>query len=138
MKDTCYVDLLIAEWGVTDYSEKLRRCVRRVLAELCAGSQLVLRRNPKLQVVILPEATFSVWAYFPVHRNRHVVRGYQIKLIGTARVLLVISLKDVEQQPLKKTAVELRHHLGHALLYLRSPRARNECSDAEKEWRQSV
>jgi hypothetical protein len=29
----------------------------------------------------------------------------------------------------------LRHHQEHTLLFLRDPEARNECSDADKEWR---
>jgi hypothetical protein len=30
---------------------------------------------------------------------------------------------------------DLRHELGHALLYLRDPRAKNDCSAADEEWK---
>jgi hypothetical protein len=138
MKDTFLVGLLMAEWGLTDHSEKLKKCVRRVLTELCTSSQLVLRRNPKLQVVVLSDAHFSVWAYFPVHHRRMVVRQFRIRLNPTTRVLLVFSETQVEQQPARKTNAELRDHLGHVLLYLRRPKAQNECKDAWREWQTSV
>lgn len=32
-------------------------------------------------------------------------------------------------------AIGFRDHLGHALLYLRDPEARNECIDADQEWK---
>jgi hypothetical protein len=52
--------------------------VRRLLEELAVETQLFLRREPRLQVAVhsgegLSE-WFSVWAYFPIHRNRTIVR----------------------------------------------------------------
>jgi len=134
MKHNFYVDLLIAEWGIEKRSPKLGACMRRVLSELETGAQLTLRKNPKLQVAVLPEAGVSVWAYFPIHRKRWVVRRWKIELKPTARVLLLISEKRIDQQSARMTNIDLRHHLGHALLYLRSPRKRNECPDADREW----
>jgi hypothetical protein len=32
----------------------------------------------------------------------------------------------------------LRHHLGHTLLYLDKPKARNGCADADRKWRASL
>lgn len=138
MKPISLVDLLMTEWDLPKGNKKLRRCMRQALAELLAESQLQLRRNPKLQVVVLPESSFSVWAYFPAHRKRWIVRRFGIELKPGSRVILVISLKDVQEQPATRTIAELRHHLGHTLLYLRRPRSRNECRDAEREWRASV
>ena len=112
--------------------------MRRVLVELSAGSQLALRKNPKLQVVVLPEAAYSVWAYFPIHQKRTIVRHFNIRLKHKAGVLLVLSEKHVEEQSARKTNSELRHHLGHTLLYLRTPRRSNECEDAFREWQESL
>jgi hypothetical protein len=112
--------------------------MRRVLGEMVAEAQLTLRKNPKLQVVVLPEAAYSVWAYFPIHQKRTVIRHFNIRLKHRARVLLVLSEKHVEEQSARKTNTKLRHHLGHTLLYLRSPRRSNECEDADKEWQESL
>jgi hypothetical protein len=138
MRRSLYVNLLIAEWGVEKRSPKVLACMRRVLAELSGEAQLTLRKNPKLQVLVLPEAAFSVWAYFPVHRRRTVVSQLAVQLNPTARVLLVISEKHLEQQSVRKTNAELRDHLGHVLLYLRSPKKQNDCDDALREWQESV
>jgi hypothetical protein len=80
----------------------------------------------------LSDSHFSVWAYFPVHRRRLVARN--IRLNPATRVLLVLSKPEIEKQPLRLTRDQLRDHLGHTLLYLRSPRSRNECKDAMREW----
>jgi hypothetical protein len=80
MRSNLYVDLLIAEWGIEKSSHGVQACMRRVLGELSAESQVFLRKNPKLQVVVLPEANFSAWAYFPIHRKRAVVRNFNIRL----------------------------------------------------------
>ena len=138
MRRNSYVNLLMAEWGIEQRSTKVQASMRRVLAELSAHAHLDLRKNPKLQVAVLPEAVYSVWAYFPVHRRRTVVRHFALQLHPTTRVLLVISEKHVEQQSAKKTNAELRDHLGHVLLYLRSPKERNECEDAMNEWQESA
>jgi hypothetical protein len=137
MKSRSYVDLLLAEWGIQKRS-RVRTCMRRVLSELTPGVQLELRQNQKLQVAVVPEAAFSAWAYFPIHRKRWIVRHLDLELKPTARVLLVISEKRIEEQSPTLTDADLRDHLGHTLLYLRSPRKRNECADAFEEWRRSV
>ena len=49
-------------------------------------------------------------------------------------VLLVFSTADAEKERRGIFEEQLRDHLGHVLLYLRSPSARNECADARKEW----
>ena len=48
VRNSSYVDLLIAEWGIEKHSPKVQTCMRRVLVELSAGSQLALRKNPKI------------------------------------------------------------------------------------------
>jgi hypothetical protein len=52
-------------------------------------------------------------------------------------VLLVLNEPVIAKQPATVTEEQIRDHLGHTLLYLRSPKARNECVDAQREWRQN-
>jgi hypothetical protein len=131
---TSYSDLLLDEWGVDKQSLSLKACVRRVLSELSIDAHLTLRREPRLQVVILPESVpgFRVWSYFPIYERRSIVQ--QLADIGistrpSTRVLLVISETLSEDE-----ADYLRDGLGHVLLYLRSPRATNDCDAAMREW----
>jgi hypothetical protein len=131
-----YVDLLMQEWRMGEASRIVQACVRQVLEELDGTAQLSLRREPKLEVMVLPESGHSVWAYFPIHRRRTIAR--QCKPKSATRVLLVLSEKRFQAQPPKVSMTELRDHLGHVLLYLRSPMARNECVDAEREWRSAL
>ena len=65
-----------------------------------------------------------------LYRRRVAAQTYRPK--PATRVLLVFS------ESMKQSDDELRDHLGHALLYLRSPKAHNECSDAGREWRAST
>jgi hypothetical protein len=97
---------------------------------------LSLKRAPKLEVMVLPEAGYSVWAYFPVHRRRGIAQELRPK--PATRLLLVLSEKHFQEQPVKLSENHLRDHLGHMLLYLRSPKAPNECSDALREWRSNL
>lgn len=73
-----------------------------------------------------------LWAYFPVYRLRLIARKLQPK--PETRVLLVLSTAHFDRQPVRRSCDELRDHLGHVLLYLRKPKARNECADALAEW----
>jgi len=130
------VDLLMQEWRMGEASRIVQACVRQVLGELDGSAQLILRREPKLEVMVLPESVHSVWAYFPIHRRRIIAR--QCKPKSATRVLLVLSEKGFHAQTLRRSMTELRDHIGHTLLYLRSPRARNHCIDAEREWRSSL
>jgi hypothetical protein len=129
-----YSDILPDEWGV---KQGLRARIRRVLRELVPEAQLLLMHHPALQVTVRPQASavFSVWAYFPVHKCRRIVRQLADEGISarpSTRVLLVISEKlfgaDVGN---------LRDHLGHVLLYLRHPRAKNDRAAASREWNAS-
>jgi hypothetical protein len=95
-----------------------------------------LLHAPSLQVTIHPEAAFSVWAYFPVHKRRMIVRQFAdagFSLRHSARVLLVISENLSEED-----ADQMRDHLGHVLLYLQHPRAKNDCEAALREWSRNL
>lgn len=130
-----YVDLLLREWEIP-LGGRVEDCFRRVLEEMQPEAQLSLRREPRLQVVLHREAPNSVWAYFPVNKHRLIVRDLDIQLSPTARVLLLLRAENTESD--QQFMEYLRDHLGHVLLYLRSPMARNECVDADRTWRQST
>ena len=114
------------------HSPRFKACLRRVLGELSPSAHLLLLRAPSLQVTIRPEADFSVWAYFPVHKRRRIVRQLAddgLSLRVSTRVLLVISEKLAEED-----ADHLRDHIGHVLLYVQHPRTKNDCEAALREW----
>ena len=131
--DISYVDLLMQEWRIDERFPRIQSSVRKVLNELVGEALLSLRREPRLEVRVLPQDGFSVWAYFPIHRKR--VIGRQLAVKPQTRVLLVFRAARWENEQVKVLENDLRDHLGHVLLYLRSPKARNECIDAQKEWR---
>ena len=130
-----YVDARMNEWRMSEQPRRVRACVRRVMNELHATALLTLK-DPRFEVRVLPEDVFSVWAYFPVHRRRSVAKRLHPK--PETRILLVLSTAHLEKQPMRQSEDELRDHLGHTLLYLRNPKARNECGDALKEWGEST
>src|ERR1700674_2595587 len=81
------VDCRMQEWGMNDRSPRLQTCVRKVLGELSADALLTLK-DSKLEVTVQPEADHSVWAYFPIHRNRMISRKLEPR--PETRVLLVL------------------------------------------------
>ena len=162
---TFYVDRLMQEWRVGEHSRRIQTCLRRVLCELCDEAVLALKNELRLEVQIRPDADHSVWAYFPMHSRlrssnvrvpqpgtmdelatamraatndlyRRQLAAKKFKPKPATEVLLVLNAATREKQDLFRN--QLRDHLGHTLLYLRNPKARNECKDAEKEWRASV
>jgi len=158
-----YVDFLMQEWRLDKQSDGFQARVRRVLLELEIEVLLALRREPKLEVRVASDR-LSVWAYFPMHprlqtpRLRIPKRGtvaeyfsailaakndvYRRRLIAqkfkpapSTKVTLLFDKDEFEKQPRLLSENQLRDHLGHVLLYLRDPKAPNECTDAAREWR---
>ena len=130
-----YVDILLTEWGVDGHAPRLAATVRDALSELAAEAYLLLR-DPRLQVVIRPAAAFSVWAYFPVGPHRSIVKelaSVGVPMRPTTRVLLLIDARMPDKDE-GNFSDHLRDHLGHVLLYLRDPRAKNDCDAAMREW----
>jgi hypothetical protein len=126
------VDVRMAEWQMGEQSRRIQQSVRRVLSEL-SGESLLFLRDSRLEVMVLPETMHSTWAYFPIHRRRWISRKLQPK--PQTRVLLVIGTAGFAKETFEGY---LRDHLGHTLLYLRSPKAWNDCKAAWKEWRSSI
>jgi hypothetical protein len=107
---------------------RIQVSVRGVLSELSVTSLLTLK-DLRLEVRVLPESIHNTWAYFPIHRRRLIAHKLGSK--PQTRVLLVIGTVGFEKETFEGY---LRHHVGHAMLYLRSPKSPNECEDAMKEW----
>ncbi len=131
-----YADMLFVEWGIGGYSAPIQRVMRIVLSELHTEKALFLRNEPRLEIAVLPEAPFAVWAYFPIHRRRRLPEGCNPK--PQTRVLIVLSAAAFDTETAESLADLLRHHIGHVLLYLESPKAPNECADADRTWKESV
>jgi hypothetical protein len=129
------VDFRMQEWRMGEQSPRIQDSVRKVLSELDAEALMCLK-DPRFEVMVLPGPDFSVWAYFPVHRRRCIARKVHPK--ARTRVLLVFSTAECGKIPVKLLKDQIRDHLGHVLLYLRSPRAPNNCPDAWKEWQMSI
>lgn len=136
-KTSTYVNFRMQEWRIGEQSQRMQTCVRKILNELVAEA-LPRLKDPRLEVMVTPVTIGcgSVWAYYPVHRKRWIAR--QLSPKPQTRVLLVLSTAGFEEEPVRLLKDYLRDHLGHALLYLRDPKARNECSDAQREWQRSV
>jgi hypothetical protein len=129
-----YVDVRMQEWQMGEQPSRLQASVRKVLSKLSCTALLLLK-DDRFEVMVRPEFCMSPWAYFPVHRRRLVFKHLQPK--PQTRVLLVLSTAYPEQ-PATTFEGHLRDHLGHVLLYLRLPKAWNDCDNAWKEWRSHV
>src|SRR5271167_4778300 len=128
MQENHYVAFTMTEWGMAEQSILMQSCVREVLSELEAMALLCLK-DPRLEVMVVPKGGFSVWAYLRLHPQRRIAKKLQPK--PETRVLLVLGIAEFESEPPEVFKERLRDHLGHALLYLRSPKAPNDCPDAE-------
>src|ERR1039457_3446524 len=61
-----YVDFRMHEWRMGEQSPRIQASVRKVLSELDPEALLSLK-DPKLEVVVLPDDEHGVWASFPIH-----------------------------------------------------------------------
>src|ERR1035437_3708825 len=113
---------------------EVEECLDEALRELGMAARIALL-DRRLQVAVVPfsDDTDPVWAYFPVHRRRQIAR--HVDLRPEARVLLVFYQPDVWRHSKEETMKKLRHHLGHAFLYLRNPKSKHDCPAAEEEWK---
>jgi hypothetical protein len=120
----------IALWNLGPHVAVVN-CVDRILRPMVTEALYVLR-DLRLQVVVVPRSSFGVWAYFPIHSRRWIVRRHQLALHSQAKVLLVVSASDIGNRPQLETLVELAHHLGHVFCYLHNGRWIHGCLDADK------
>ena len=115
-------------------SEDIEDCLYTVFHEMTEEG-LVILQDERFQMAVLPYDVGlgeGVWSYFPAHRRRRIAKHVVLK--PPTRVVLVICEPGVESRPHEKTEGELRHHLGHAILYLHDPKSPNTCADAVNEW----
>ena len=75
-------------------------------------SLLTLRNNPKLEVVVCRNAPYTVFAYFPMHRRRRILRVLKFVPRPETKVLLVLSEPAISEQDVHVTENQLRDHLG--------------------------
>ena len=99
-----------------------------------AGMQQLCIARPKARISTLAAILgHGVRAHFPVNRRHAYARLFPPK--AETRVMLLFSAPDVEREPVEQFQDSLRECLGHVMIYLQSPKARNKRPDARKEWR---
>lgn len=108
-------------------------CFDSALRELGTVAQIALL-DPRLQVEVVPVSSdgFPVYAFFPMHRHKWIAKWVEVR--PATRILLLLSKPDIEAMPREETMKALRHHLGHSLLFLQKPKAKNGCLAADEEW----
>lgn len=126
-----HVEAVMRDWDVAEQPSHVQHYLRKVLYELSDRACWNLR-DERLEVKVMQEAGHGVWAYFPIHRRRWI--AVELSPKETTRVLLVLGLSHFEVESAEMLEDWLRDHLGHALLYLREPKAQNNCSAAQEEW----
>jgi hypothetical protein len=132
-----YTNVRMQEWGMDKQPEPLQQSVRKVLNELTSEALLDLK-DERLEVVVGPRE--RVWAYFPIHKNqpRYIVKRVGLTLKPATRILLMIGSDQFGDESREMFEGDLRHHLGHVMLYLFQPKASNECAAADEEWKSAA
>jgi hypothetical protein len=121
---------LIASWNL-GRNEAVLTSIEKVLQAMTTEGLHDLQ-DSGVQVALVPRSALSVWAYFPIYSRRTIVRYHRIDLRSGATALLVISAQDVDRQARRKTLLELAHHFGHALCYVRNKKRIHDCIDADR------
>jgi hypothetical protein len=103
------VDCLMLEWGLLSAPPRVQACARVVLEELTLEALLILK-DVKFEVAVVPRSVVDVWAYFPVHRTRWIAP--QVRPKPETRVLLVLSRQDFERGPSRNVAMQSQAPFG--------------------------
>ncbi len=117
----------------------------RVLNQIPAETLLTLRREPRLQVEAVLRTPETMWAYFPIragqvgdeHLNIQLdllVQASKLTLRAKAEILLLLRTKMGRGENDPDVMGDMAHHFGHLSLYLRNPKAKNNCPDATRVW----
>jgi|ERR1039458_3936284 hypothetical protein len=124
-------------WSDDYYFPAIEKCFESVLEELGILAQVSLL-DPRLQIEVVSFRSegFPVLAFFPVQQHGWITE--QIEVRPATEVLVLLSQPEIERLPVKVVTKQLKHELGHALLYLRDPKAQNDCSAAGEEWERST
>ena len=116
------------QWRLNAASPRLIEYVEHILQSMEVEAFNSLQTT-KFQIAVVPSGI--IWAYFPVHKNREVVKAHQIELQSETEVLLVIGEDSIASSAPRTAYSELAHHFGHVLCYLRKPEWVHDCLDAD-------
>jgi hypothetical protein len=107
-------------------------CFESLLKELPPIPKIALL-DPRLQIEVIPldGGDFPTWAC-RVRDHESIRRKLEVR--SCTGILLLLSQPAIERLPRKEVMEDLRHELGHVLLYLSSPEAIDDCSAADEEW----
>ncbi len=111
-------------------------CLESVLKELPPIPKIALL-DPGLQIEVVPldGGDFPTWAC-RVRDHESIRRKLEVR--SATGILLLLSQPAIERLPRKEVMEDLRHELGHVLLYLRNPEAIDDCSAADEEWERAT
>jgi hypothetical protein len=124
-------------WSDDYYFPTIEKCLESVVEELGILAQVsLLDPHLQIEVVPVPSVGFPVLAFFPIQQHTWITE--QIEVRPATEVLLVLSQPDIELLTVEEVTKHLKHELGHALLYLRDPKAQNDCAAAGQEWERST
>ena len=138
---TLHIDLEEFEQLLPDahFFPVVEDCFETVLLELkLVGKAALLDRRLQIEVSHsnCPRYKTPVWAYFPMYRRRRMAK--EVSLEPGTKVLLVFYHPDIVARAEEYILKLLRHQLGHVLLYLQSPKAKNDCPAADEEWKKWI
>jgi len=108
-------------------------CFESVLKELAPILKIALL-DPRLQIEVLPldGGDYPTWACRV--RDHESIRT-KLEVRSATEILLLLSQPAIERLPREEVMEDLRHELGHVLLFLRNPEATDDCSAADEEWK---
>jgi hypothetical protein len=119
--------------GLDDYYfSGVEACLQSALKELGTIARVaLLDRRVQIEVVPLDGGDYPTWAC-PVRSHEWIRK--QLEVRPATGILLLLSQPAIERLPREAVMADLRHELGHVLLYLRNPEAIDDCSAADEEW----
>jgi len=123
--------------GLDDYYfPEAEECFAAVLKELRAPARIALL-DPRLQIEVTPldGDDYPTWAC-RVRDHEWIRRKLEVR--PAAGIVLLLSQPAIERLPKEEVMEDLRHELGHVLLYLRNPEAIDDCSAADEEWERAT
>jgi hypothetical protein len=114
----------------------VEECLESAVRELGTITRIALL-DPRLQIEVIPldGGNFPTWAC-RVGNHESIRRKLEVR--SDTGILLLLSQPAIERMPREEVMEDLRHELGHVLLYLRDPEAIDDCSAADEEWERAT
>ena len=118
-----------------DYASEcpiIEECLESALREVGPITRIALL-DPRLQIEAIPldGGEFPTWA---CRVGDHETIRTKLEVRPATRIVLLLSQPAIERLPREEVMDDLRHELGHVLLYLRNPEGRDDCCAAQEEW----